>query len=258
MRTEVIRDTRLLDALEYIDDAYIASAARYKMKYAPASADEPKITWRTPLKHSKIYIALAASLLLLAMASPLVSFFTYVVSNFTAGAGSGMESSEMLNTEPIETTNVIEETNQFFWMYTPELEPLTQEQVDACNQAFRIYAYGPLDEFIASSDLDKESTIKYYEKLKFISTEKDRPYFGTFNGAIVTAGLMIGISGMEIENVELGGHTIHFQHYGGISVYKDGTVVGIYEAYERGWLTDDDIGTISERMDKFNQALNKQ
>jgi len=177
----------------------------------------------------------------------------------TAGCSSGIPGDTDIGggNSTTETTEV-EETSPFFWMYTPELEPLTQEQVDACNQAFRIYAYGPLDELIASSDLDKESTIKYYEKLKFISTEKDRPYFGTFNGAIVTAGLMIGISGMEIENVELGGHIIHFQHYGGISVYKDGTVVGIYEAYERGWLTEYDIGTISERMDKFNQALNKQ
>ena len=257
MRTEVLRDTRLLDALEYIDDEYIASAARYKMKYAE-QVHEHKITWRTPLRHWKQIVALAACLLLLSVASPLVSYISEAIRAFNAGAGSGTESSEVLNTELIETTNLIEETSPFFWMYTPELEPLTQEQVDACNQAFRIYAYGPLDELIASSDLDKESTIKYYEKLKFISTEKDRPYFGTFNGAIVTAGLMIGISGMEIENVELGGHIIHFQHYGGISVYKDGTVVGIYEAYERGWLTEYDIGTISERMDKFNQALNKQ
>ncbi len=249
-REIVFKDSRLLEALEYIDRDLIAGAME------DLRIDESQ---QPPRKNrAKAFLAFAACLLFLGISFPMANYITGLISSFRAGAGSGTESSEILNTEPIETTNVIEETNQFFWMYTPELEPLTQEQVDACNQAFRIYAYGPLDEFIASSDLDKESTIKYYEKLKFISTEKDRPYFGTFNGAIVTAGLMIGISGMEIENVELGGHTIHFQHYGGISVYKDGTVVGIYEAYERGWLTDDDIGTISERMDKFNQALNKQ
>jgi hypothetical protein len=81
------------------------------MKYAPASADEPKITWRTPLKHSKIYIALAASLLLLAMASPLVSFFTYVVSNFTAGAGGSSEPEIVLTTDTEPEINTLETEN---------------------------------------------------------------------------------------------------------------------------------------------------
>ena len=250
--TTTITDRRLLAALDYIDQKYIDDVFNI-IKEPEADTPVPVRSWRTPLKHSKIYIALAASLLLLAMASPLVSFFTYVVSNFTAGAGSGTESSEMLNTEPIETTNVIEETNQFFWMYTPELEPLTQEQVDACNQAWRLKLCGSLEEYIASYPEGKEQTAEknYYETM-FISTVKSRPYLGTFNGAIVSAGIL---DSTEETIINVAGYVIGFASPAGISVYKDGEICSIQTAYEKGWLTEDNIRIISERVKKYYKEL---
>ena len=41
MIEEALTKRRLLDALEYIDDEYIASAARYKMKIKPHSNEPP-------------------------------------------------------------------------------------------------------------------------------------------------------------------------------------------------------------------------
>ena len=244
MSERVFKDTRLLEALEFIDDEYIASAARYKMKYEAQPAEPPKMTWRTPFKHWKQLAALAACILLLSVASPLVSYIAVVIRDFNAGAGSG-------TTEA--TTQAVEESSPFFWMYTPELEPLTQEQVDACNQAFRLYCCGTLEEYIASYPEGKEEKAEkdYYETM-FISTEKSRPYLGTFNGAIVTAGIL---ESMEETIIQIAGYTISFPTSAGISVYKDGELCSIKTAYEKGWLTGDNIRVISERVKKYYNAI---
>ncbi|MBQ4141042.1 MAG: hypothetical protein IJD70_06865 [Clostridia bacterium] len=241
-----INNRRLLEAIEYLDSKYIDEM--FDDIKAPPREDGTLSTRRTPFKYWKQFTALAACMVLLAFSAPIFSYFSKVIGNW--GAASGVGTTEV-------STQAVEESSPFFWMYTPELEPLTQEQVDACNQAWRLKLCGTLEDYIASYPEGKEQKAEndYYDVM-FISTTKSRPYLGTFNGAIVTAGLMIGITGLEVENVELGGHIIHFEHSGGISVYKDGTIIGIYEAYEREWLTDDDIEIISKRMDKFNQALN--
>ncbi len=226
MRTEVIRDTRLLDALEYIDDAYIASAARYKMKYAPASADEPKITWRTPLKHSKIYVALAASLLLLAMASPLVSFFTYVVSNFTAGAGSGTAE---------ENSGIIDDTeansDHIFGSYLDpikDLEPLTNEllnMVNSCRSLGNVNI-GELNEGMSSG-------IKYY---------------GTIEGYVVL--WEVGDTDAT-HSIGLAGYDFYYHSGFDIYLYKDYKRVTMQQVYEDELITDDFIKTIYLRSNEY-------
>ena len=47
---EEFRKRRLLDALEYIDAEYIASAARYKMKIKPYASEPPVQTVGGSLK----------------------------------------------------------------------------------------------------------------------------------------------------------------------------------------------------------------
>ena len=202
------------------------------------------MTWRTPLKHWRQFVALAACILLLSIASPLVNYIAEVISNFNAGAGSG-------TTEA--TTQAVEESSPFFWMYTPELEPLTQEQVDACNQAWRLKLCGTLEDYIASYPEGKEQKAEkdYYETM-FISTEESRPYLGTFNGAIVTAGIR---ESMEETIIQIAGYTISFPTSAGISVYKDGELCSIKTAYEKGWLTGDNIRVISERVKKYYNAI---
>ena len=173
--------------------------------------------------------------------------------NTDAGAGSGTtESLEITNADPIETTDIIEETSPFFWMYTPELEPLTQEQVDACNQAYRLLCLGTLEEYIATWPEGKEQAAeKDYYELTFISRYRGRPYLGTFNGAVVSTWFM---DATVETRIEIAGYVMTFPTSGSIQVYKDGEICDITIAYEKGWLTDDNIKTISERVEKYHNT----
>ena len=175
-------------------------------------------------------------------------------SNTDNGAGSGTtESLEITNADPIETKDIIEETTQLFWLYTPELEPLTQEQIDACDQAYRLKCCGTLEEYIATWPEGKEQAAeKDYYELTFISRYRGRPYLGTFNDAIVSTWL----SDATVETrIEIAGYVMTFPTSGSIMVYKDGEICDIIEAYEKGWLTDDNIKTISERVEKYHNAI---
>ena len=118
-KESTITDRRLLAALDYIDQKYIDDV--FSILKEPEAAGEPeKMTWKTPFKHWRHLAALAACLLLLSMASPLVSYIAQVISNWGAGAGS---SSELL-TEP-ETTN---------GMYDEYI--LTEEDLAELNEAY--------------------------------------------------------------------------------------------------------------------------
>ena len=119
MNEKALNNLKLLDALEYINDEYIASAARFRMNYEPKPATPPKMTWRTPLKHWRQFAALAACILLLSIASPLVSYVAEVISNFNAGAGSG-------TTEEV-SDNESKELYELFLDYVPA--PLSEERI---------------------------------------------------------------------------------------------------------------------------------
>ena len=261
MRTEVIRDTRLLDALEYIDDAYIASAARYKMKYAPVSADEPKMTWRTPLKHIKIYIALAASLLLLAMASPLVSFLTYVVSNFTAGAGSG--TTEEMSEDIVTDENGIPYTYPTF---VEDLEPLTTQEMIMINEAYIQYTYEEMYEFYyayyqkTNSIIDVEraahdAAVKETELLRkhtFFNEEYylSHKYYGVFNDCVV----LVIESNLTMESEHrIADHVFGYGNSASMFAYNNGKMYDLKDAYEMGLLSGSDIGNVYTRYTKYKE-----
>jgi len=172
----------------------------------------------------------------------------------TAGCSSGIPGDTDIGggNSTTETTEV-EETTQLFWLYTPELEPLTQEQIDACDQAYRLKCCGTLEEYIATWPEGKEQAAeKDYYELTFISRYRGRPYLGTFNDAIVSTWLM---DSMVETRIEIAGYVMTFPTSGSIMVYKDGEICDIIEAYEKGWLTDDNIKTISERVEKYHNAI---
>ncbi len=79
---------RLLEAVEYIDEDIILGVLS-ELRMPKEKHIEPVMTWRTPLRHWKQFVALAACLILLSTASPLAGYISQVVSNFRAGAGSG-------------------------------------------------------------------------------------------------------------------------------------------------------------------------
>ena len=92
-KESTITDRRLLAALDYIDQKYIDDV--FSILKEPEVAGEPeKMTWRTPFKHWRQFVALAACILLLSIASPLVSYIAEVIRDFNAGAGSGTTETE--------------------------------------------------------------------------------------------------------------------------------------------------------------------
>ncbi len=248
MRTEVFKDTRLLDALEFIDDEYIASAARYKMKYTEET-HEHKMTWRTPLKHSKIYVALVASLILLAIASPMVNFITYVVSNFTAGAGRG-------TTEQLETIDSTETEEALYLQFTPELEPISKELIEEVKDAHCVYWYGcTRAEYIEKRVQEEGEEYRNYVKdyLESIGPFQQMykcfysPYYGTFNDCLVLACIPPQSTGGRV--IEIAGYKWDYPHLAEVYAYSitDKELCNIEDAYDKGWLRDEDIGVIAER-----------
>ena len=112
------KDTRLLEALDYIDQDLIGEVAvKLKFEESTVLTEEPVMTWRTPFKHWKRMLATVACLLLLSAAFPVLD---YAVQRFGTGiwegnAGAGTEElevptpteTEVLETEP-EMTQTLE------------------------------------------------------------------------------------------------------------------------------------------------------
>lgn len=150
-------------------------------------------------------------------------------------------------------TSVKENTNPFYWEYTPELEPLTQEQVDACNFSFFIQTYGmtPEEYLKSAEENEKDQAKKNINSSKMIRQGYQRPYLGTFGESIVAANIL----GYFVETeIILGGNTIYFSSAATINVYNNGVILQIQDAYENGWLTDEDIDTIVQRVEKYYAA----
>lgn len=99
-----LRKRQMLESLDYIDDDLISSTLK-KIKPDFAAAEPEKMTWRTPLKHWKRFVALAACLLLLSVASPLVSYIAEVIGGLEFGLGSQPESTLIESDETGETEN---------------------------------------------------------------------------------------------------------------------------------------------------------
>ena len=234
MNNEIrMKKRQMLESLDYIDDDLISGVLK-KIKPEREYAD-PVRTWRTPLKHSKIYIALAASLLLLAMASPLVSFFTYVVSNFTAGAGSG--TSESIETEEVP-----------YLQFSPDLEPLSQELVDEINEAFiPLFLDMTKDELLATFGENAEE--KYDKRWRVIRNyDLFSPYYGTFGDCIIF-GMFSDSDGSGWWLVEIDGYTFDRFTY----VYVNQELYYLEDAYEKGLLTSADISLLAKRYEEYLQ-----
>ena len=109
------KDTRLLEALDYIDQDLIGEiAVKLNFEESAVLTEEPVMTWRTPFKHWKRMLATVACLLLLSAAFPVLD---YAVQRFGTGiwegnAGAGTEEIEVPTqpeTQALETeTEVID------------------------------------------------------------------------------------------------------------------------------------------------------
>ena len=252
MSTEnAITDRRLLAALDYIDQKYIDDV--FNIIKEPEAAGEPeKMTWRTPLKHWRQFAALAACILLLSMASPLVSYIAEVIRNFNAGAGSSSENSSELLTEP-ETTN---------GMYDKYI--LTEEDLAELNEAFFQFLIkdNPDYQNADESRLNEMRKVKNYassieEAMQRSTVPGDTFYFGKYGDCIVVAkntGAQTGWRPSLLRKYILGEYFFSYAQSIMLACYNS-EFYDVKKAYEMGLITDFDVKIMYELYREYYSVV---
>ena len=221
MNEKALNNLKLLDALEYIDDEYIASAARFRMNDEPTPATPPKMTWRTPFKHWRQFVALAACILLLSIASPLVSYIAEVISNFNAGAGSG--------TEEVISDSESQPLYELFPDYSPT--SLSEERIEE------------LSKVIPALASDDEWTRFQWRVCN---------YLGDFNGCFC----FYSDGQLQYEETEIiAGYEFTRSTSFTLRVAYNGTIMYMNEAYELGYLTQDEIGMMAAYHARLREGI---
>ena len=141
-----------------------------------------------------------------------------------------------------------------YYKFSPDLEPLTEEQIEACNEDYREDYFGSYDEYAASkSGTSIDEVNRIYYGMKFIQNNVYTPYLGTFGGAIVCGNAM----NVEAEEYLLGSHNFESGSLKRVKVYKDGKFVSLSKAYENGWITDADVKVIEDRIVQYDASFAK-
>ena len=130
-RAIIMKDRRLIEALDYIDDEYIASAALYKMRsYAESTRPLAQTAGQSVKKHWKHYLGFVACILVLALATPLFTYLPEIINSFAAGWGEG--------TEEVTDENGIPYT---YPMFVDDLEEISPEEMLAIEELFYQFNY---------------------------------------------------------------------------------------------------------------------
>ena len=258
----VFKDTRLLEALDYIDRDLIAEVVN-DIK-APDSDEIPgqnkKAVWRS-VKHTLLF---AACLVLLGAVIPVV---TYVSQNLDIISGGiwGHSTSEATESQD---NNTEQASNAHYPMFTPDLEPISDDTVaelkavwykmvyDAEYEAYsKIYAdfQGSEEDKAKFSARAAETIATVYTELLFSPNRKDHfrgRYYGTIGNCVIFA--INTYLEDEYNFITLGKTTIQNDYSFYIFAYKDGVIKTAAEAYSDGWLNTNDAEKIKERHNKFN------
>ena len=231
-KENAITDRRLLAALDYIDQKYIDDV--FDIIKEPEAVGEPeKMTWRTPLKHWRQFAALAACILLLSIASPLVSYIAEVISNFNAGAGSSSENSSELLTEP-ETTN---------GMYDEYI--LTEEDIAEINEAYfkRTVLDNP-----NYANVDESFIQELKDRVFLIASVKEAMqglsnyyYLGKYGDSFVIITQPTEMGSAQIRTYNVGKYEFTILCHGTMLVCYDSQFYTPQKAYEMGLFTEYDV-----------------
>ena len=216
---KVITDRRLLAALDYIDQKYIDDV--FSIIKEPEAAGEPEnMTWRTPFKHWRQFAALVACILLISMASPLVSYIAEVIRDFNAGAGSG-------TTEEV-ADNESKELYELFPDYVPA--PLSEERI------------AELSKILPALGSEDEWTQYVWRK----------QYLGDFNGCYCyySPGHLDWVQTEIVAGYEFTYSSAFTLH----AVYN-GEIMYLSEAYDRGYLTRDEIGMMAAYHERVRRNI---
>ena len=262
----VFNDSRLLEALDYIDRDLIAEVIE-DIK-APDMSGEPtqdkKITRRT----IKRAITLAACLMLISAFIPIVTYISQNTDFFPAGIFSNPSEE---NSDYPYVTAAIHEGNETDPVFTPELEPISDRTISLVKGALYALIYNNDREALRTlkendpSYEGKENLIwieacNQADKLAyevssylFSANKKDHfigRYYGTINGCVIFA-INTYLEG-ENNTINIGGIEIKNDNSFYIFAFRDSTVEELVTAYDAGWLNDEDIKKIKERHNQFN------
>ena len=141
-----------------------------------------------------------------------------------------------------------------YYKFSRDLEPLTDEQIEECNAAYREDYFGTYEEFCASkSDDVLEQAERIYYGMKLVQNNVYTPYLGIFSGAIVCGNAL----NMDQELYLIDGKPVKMGVINKITVYKDGKFASISQAYNSGWITKEDVTAIEARIEQYSAAMEK-
>ena len=141
-----------------------------------------------------------------------------------------------------------------YYKFSGDLEPLTDEQIEECNSAYRDAYFGSYEEYVSSKPENmREQAEKIYYGMQLVQNNVYTPYLGSFSGTIVVGSALSG----EEDLYMIGDAVFKMGSLKKITVYKDGKCVTLSQAYNSGWITDADIAVISERVAQYDATQAK-
>ena len=217
---------RVLEALEYLDDDIVSGVLK-KIKPEKETAD-PVMTWKTPFKHWRQFVAAAAVLLLLSMASPIINYVVEAVRTFSA-AGWGSEEVPYLQ-------------------FSPDLEPISQELADEINEKFFAHYSGytyTLEDFYRDLGENAEEVFDIdYRVIR--NYDLSSPYLGTIGDYVIF--IAFAHTFLDIET-KINGYD--FEEHTYVYNTETKTMCKLEEAYDKGLLDDADIELLAKRRQAF-------
>lgn len=259
----VFKDTRLLEALDYIDRDLIAEVVN-DIK-APDADEIPgqnkKAVWRS-VKHTLLF---AACLVLLGAVIPVV---TYVSQNLDIISGGiwGHSTSEATESQD---NNAEQESNAHYPMFTPDLEPISDDTVaelkavwykmvydaeyEAYSKFYELQSNLYKKQMESACILTAENHANEYASILFSTKKEDHfrgRYYGTISDCVIFAINTYLLN--EYNIITLGQTSIVNDYSFHIFAYKDGVIKTVETAYSDGWLNATDAEKIKERHNKFN------
>ena len=258
-RAIIMKDRRLIEALDYIDDEYIASAALYKMRsYAESTRPLAQTPGQSVKKHWKHYLGFVACILVLALATPLFTHLPEIINSFAAGWGEGTEEVTDKNGTPYT-----------YPMFVDDLEEILPEEILAIEELFYKLNYDDLYSdlyrtYLYNLELGKDISFNVEAASKRATTAAERKrhrffnemyygskrYYGKINDCVILASV-----GMDTLYwiIDVAGYKFAFPSSSTIYVIKDNVIYDIKEAYDLGYLTNEQIGLLAERHEAYQK-----
>ena len=270
-------DKRLLEALDYIDESFIAEVTEDYKVYP--TADEyigDKKPHSKILRSLKYVAAVAACALLMSTLIPVVQYVSGNLGDLFAGMfGSPSDTSELTD----DSYKIPEEhiENAPYFIFSPDLEPISAEKIEEIRGAFYQLVYdieyqvvyestqmtpyyaNDQEKAVQVSKINADHNAKKYQALVFSDNAENHNtvrYYGTIEGYII---LMMNTTLPDEYNVmKLGEESISNPTSFYLYAYKNQFFMPLEELYADSEISASGIELIAERHNEFNSAWKEQ